>query len=57
MDTSESAIFHGLEMSRKSWAYQPHAHVQARKAHCRRVAAAAVAGLHRLRQIHEVHRR
>ncbi|WP_372158759.1 hypothetical protein ACCP96_22350 (plasmid) [Xanthomonas campestris pv. fici] len=21
MDTSESAIFHGLEMSRKSWAY------------------------------------
>ncbi|CEE16593.1 hypothetical protein XAC3810_130001 [Xanthomonas citri pv. citri] len=22
MDTSESAIFHGLEMSRKSWAYQ-----------------------------------
>ncbi|WP_233208688.1 AIPR family protein [Xanthomonas citri] len=23
MDTSESAIFHGLEMSRKSWAYQP----------------------------------
>lgn len=36
---------------------RPHAHVQARKAHCRRVAAAAVAGLHRLRQIHEVHRR
>ncbi|CEE36351.1 hypothetical protein XAC3810_650001 [Xanthomonas citri pv. citri] len=23
MDTSESAIFHGLEMSRKSWAYHP----------------------------------
>ncbi|OAG67468.1 hypothetical protein A7D17_16945 [Xanthomonas floridensis] len=22
MDTSESAIFHGLEMSRKAWAYQ-----------------------------------
>ncbi|QYF43132.1 endonuclease domain-containing protein [Xanthomonas citri] len=26
MDTSESAIFHGLEMSRKSWAYQPSVH-------------------------------
>ncbi|CEE29840.1 hypothetical protein XACW160_500001 [Xanthomonas citri pv. citri] len=24
MDTSESAIFHGLEMSRKSWAYHGH---------------------------------
>ncbi len=23
-DTSESAIFHGLEMSRKSWAYHGH---------------------------------
>ncbi|KPL48805.1 hypothetical protein XAXN_11380 [Xanthomonas axonopodis] len=23
MDTSELAIFHGLEMSRKAWAYQP----------------------------------
>ncbi|CEH77874.1 hypothetical protein XAC3607_2290001 [Xanthomonas citri pv. citri] len=24
MDTSESAIFHRLEMSRKSWAYHGH---------------------------------